>query len=81
LNPGNVSDPNDSLKNSYIYDSGGNVLAQWYFSDPDNPNYYESFFYVADRLGSVRLVIDANADATNSYSYHPLGLVAEIFFI
>ena len=35
--------------------------------------YYTPYFYIADRLGSVRLAVDANGNAVNSYTYNPFG--------
>jgi len=32
-------------------------------------------FYLHDRLGSVRQVIDPNGDVKNRYTYKPFGLV------
>jgi RHS repeat-associated protein len=61
-------DPTDSsLKNSYIY-ANGQILCQ--YQGETDPNRY---FYIHDRLGSVRLVISDAADVNNSYTYSPFG--------
>ena len=45
---------------------------------PADPNFYDAQFYVHDRLGSVRLVVDYNdidayVSVANSYTYTPFG--------
>jgi RHS repeat-associated protein len=55
------------LKNSYIY-ANGQILCQ--YQGQIDPNRY---FYIHDRLGSVRLVISDAADVNNSYTYAPFG--------
>jgi RHS repeat-associated protein len=61
-------DPGDSsLKKKYIY-ANGQILAQH-----DVPDNNEKYFYLHDRLGSVRLVIDDTGAAQNSYTYNPFG--------
>jgi RHS repeat-associated protein len=61
-------DPTDSsLKNSYIY-ANGQPLCQ--YQGETDPNRY---FYIHDRLGSVRLVVNDAADVNNSYTYSPFG--------
>ena len=62
------------MKYSYIYTPGGQILAQQAYNTgakPDEPN--EMYFYIHDRLGSVRLVISDAADVNNSYTYSPSG--------
>jgi len=54
------------LKKSYVY-ANGQVLCQY---DPAEP---ERYFYIHDRLGSVRLVADSNGTVRNSYTYNPFG--------
>jgi RHS repeat-associated protein len=41
-------------------------------AEPNEPN--DTYFYIHDRLGSVRLVVDALGDVLNSYTYDPAGL-------
>jgi RHS repeat-associated protein len=61
-------DPSDSsLKNSYVY-ANGQILCQC--EGETDPNRY---FYIHDRLGSVRLVVNDAADVNNSYTYSPFG--------
>lgn len=51
-----------------LTDSNGQILAQ------HNGNYGDSrYFYLHDRLGSVRLVIDSSANVKNRYIYQPFG--------
>ena len=56
-----------SLKRSYIY-SGAQPIA-FYEGSNDDPNY----FYLHDRLGSVRQVLDTSANVKNTYTYTPFG--------
>jgi RHS repeat-associated protein len=69
------SDPN-SFTNSYVY-ADGQVLVQYaYNGDPNVPD--DKYYYVHDRLGSVRMVVDANSvaqtvTARNVYTYSPFG--------
>jgi len=61
-------DPTDgSLKKSYVY-ANGQILCQ--YDGETDPNRY---FYVHDRLGSVRLVTDAFGTVRNSYTYNSFG--------
>jgi RHS repeat-associated protein len=74
IDPCDASDPNGSLKYSYIYTPGGQILAQQAYNagaEPNEPN--DLYFYIHDRLGSVRLVINDAADVNNSYTYSPSG--------
>ncbi len=71
-----ASDPN-LLISSYTY-AGAQVLAQRQYPVPTDPNVYDAQFYVHDRLGSVRLVVDYNdidacVSVANSYTYTPFG--------
>jgi hypothetical protein len=62
-------DPNDSMaiKKTYIY-ADSQILAQ------HNGSYSAArFFYLHDRLGSTRLVINNQGAAQNSYTYNPFG--------
>ena len=54
------------------------MLAQREHTVPGDPNFYDQSFYVHDRLGSVRQVVDYNdidayAFVANSYTYSPFG--------
>jgi RHS repeat-associated protein len=60
-----------SLKTSYIY-ADGQILSQR-IHDAEDPNYFTLYYYVHDRLGSVRLMIDDTGTAVNSYTYKPYG--------
>jgi RHS repeat-associated protein len=57
----------DSVNRTYIY-ADGQILAQHDGNTAD-----ERYFYLHDRLGSVREVIDTNAEVVNTYSYDPFG--------
>lgn len=62
-------DPQDNMaiKKTYIY-ANGEILAQ------HNGDYtYPRYFYLHDRLGSVRLVVDESGTTQNSYTYNPFG--------
>ena len=82
-------DPDDcSLKNRYYY-ANSQILAQDVVSsvDPNDPNNLDTtefgrYYYLHDRLGSVRMVIDPNicitdpnAAVVNTYTYQPFGEV------
>ena len=56
-----------SLERSYIY-SGAQPIA-FYEGSNDDPNY----FYLHDRLGSVRQVLDTSGNVVNTYTYTPFG--------
>ncbi len=66
--PGHIrKNKNGSLKKSYIY-SNSQILAQ-HDGNSSDPRY----LYLHDRLGSVRLVINNEGVAQNSYTYNPFG--------
>ena len=55
------------MERSYIY-SGAQPIA-FYEGSNDDPNY----FYLHDRLGSVRQVLDSAGNVKNTYTYTPFG--------
>ncbi len=55
---------------AYIY-TNSQILAQHDGSGYNSPRY----FYLHDRLGSVRQIIDTNGDVNNCYTYNPFGEV------
>jgi RHS repeat-associated protein len=55
------------LESIYFYTPAGQILRQ------DNAVANRSFYYVHDRLGSVRLLTDNCGTVCNSYSYNPFG--------
>jgi len=59
-----IDDSNGSITNKYYY-ANAQILKQ----DSSAGSYY----YIHDRLGSVRLVIDTNSTVRNSYTYNPFG--------
>ena len=64
------------MKNSYIY-ANSQILAQdaFYQTDPNDPNTigFDRYYYLHDRLGSVRQVIDSSAATVATYTYNPYG--------
>jgi RHS repeat-associated protein len=60
-----------SLKTSYIY-ADGQILSQR-IHDSQDPNLFTPYYYVHDRLGSIRLMINSEGTAVNSYTYSPYG--------
>ncbi|MHC4124822.1 MAG: hypothetical protein ACYSSI_14690 [Planctomycetota bacterium] len=58
-------DANDNMQitKTYIYDSAGQILAQHDGDCEDN-----IYFYLNDRLGNVRLLIDTSANVKNRYT-------------
>jgi len=64
-----VLDADDfSILKSYIH-ANGQVLMQYDFK----PTTADKYFYLHDRLGSVRLLIDTSANVVNMYTYDPFG--------
>ena len=61
------NDPNASIRRTYLY-ANSQVIAQ-------HNGFYEDdiYFYLHDRLGSVRQVIDTSASVKNKYVYQPFG--------
>ena len=60
-------DNNNSIEKTYIY-TNSQILAQ------HNGDHTDSrYFYLHDRLGSVRLIIDSSANVKNRYTYKPFG--------
>ncbi len=64
-------DESDNIMKTYIY-ANGQILCQHDGNDSD-PRY----FYLHDRLGSVRQVIDNDGDVNNCYTYNPFGEMIE----
>lgn len=58
-----AGDPN-LLISSYIY-ADAQVLAQREHTDSEDPGVYDQSFYVHDRLGSIRLVVDESGAVAN----------------
>lgn len=59
-----------SLENSYIYAGAGAIA----FYDGDwSDSQTGKYFYLHDRLGSVRQVVDSNSVMINTYTYNPFG--------
>jgi len=62
-----------SLKKKYIY-ADRQILAQHDIDDDATPDPLDfKYFYLRDRLGSVRLVIDDDGDVVSHYTYEPFG--------
>lgn len=61
------NDPNASIRRTYLY-ANSQVIAQ-------HNGFYKDdiYFYLHDRLGSVRQVIDTSASVKNKYVYQPFG--------
>ena len=53
-----------SITNKYYY-ANGQILRQ--------DNSAGTFYYIHDRLGSIRLVTDSLGDVRNTYTYNPFG--------
>jgi RHS repeat-associated protein len=62
-----VEDPNQAITKTYLY-ANSQIIAQ-------HDGYYGDamYFYLHDRLGSVREVINTNAEVRNTYTYEPFG--------
>jgi RHS repeat-associated protein len=57
-----------SLTKSYIYSNNGQILCQ-----RNGGQSAAEYFYVSDRLGSVRQMIDSTGDVLRNYTYGPFG--------
>ena len=62
-----VNDVDSSLTKSYFY-ADAQILKQVQCTTPA-----KSYYYIHDRLGSIRQVVDANGTVVNSYTYNPFG--------
>jgi RHS repeat-associated protein len=62
---------NNAILKTYIH-ADNQVIAQH-----DGDHAADRYFYLHDRLGSVRMVIDANGTVVNCYTYDPWGLPLE----
>ncbi|HUW20596.1 MAG TPA: RHS repeat-associated core domain-containing protein [Sedimentisphaerales bacterium] len=60
-------DENENIKKSYIYENS-RIIAQ-----RDGDHTADRYFYLHDRLGSVRLLIDTSASVKDRYIYGPFG--------
>ena len=70
-----LTDIISSIKNQYYY-TNGQVLTQYDCNGLDESNdliVNGKYFYIHDRLGSVRQVIDTDGTVVNSYTYDPFG--------
>jgi RHS repeat-associated protein len=72
INPGsNLNSPvDDTVAKTYIY-ANGQILAQ----HDGRPRTAAKYFYLHDRLGSVRQVINTSGNVKNYYTYNPFGEV------
>ena len=61
-----------SLKKSYFYSDTGRILAQ-----RNGGQTADEYFYVADRLGSVRQIVDDTGSVVADYTYSPFGQTLE----
>ena len=65
-----TEDPNIVDSQSYYYANTQLVSRLDQSSDPNNNACY---YYLSDRLGSIRLMLDTDAAPINSYTYDPFG--------
>ena len=73
IDPGDPANPaDDTIAKTYIY-ANGQILAQHNGSVAQDNKY----FYIHDRLGSVRQVIDTSGDVVKYYTYKPFGETLE----
>jgi len=62
-----INGTNGDIMKTYIY-ADSQILCQH-----DVPDNNKRYFYLHDRLGSVREIIDTDGDIVNSYTYNPFG--------
>jgi len=63
------ADNDNSVVSSYVY-ANSQVLAQY---DGEQKQENDKHFYLHDRLGSVRQVLDSSGNVANTYTYTPFG--------
>jgi hypothetical protein len=56
------------IKKTYVYGGTGQIFAQHTGGGTSS-----RYFYLHDRLGSVRLIIDTSGNVKNRYTYQPFG--------
>jgi len=64
-------DENEDIVKSYIYENSGIIVQQTGGQSADQ------YFYVKDRLGSVRQIINSAGNVVRNYTYSPFGQVIE----
>jgi len=67
---------NMDVMKKYIY-ADGQVLAQHDIDDDALPAKDDMYFYLHDRLGSVRQMVDTSGDVVRLYTYKPFGETLE----
>ena len=71
------ADNNDAVIKKYIHAQDQVIAQHDIINDTSTPPEVVSdnlYFYLHDRLGSVRQIIDTNGDVVNAYTYDPWGL-------
>ena len=63
-----INDSNGSITNKYYYANAQILKQEQHIPEANVP-----YFYIHDRLGSVRLVVNDIGDVNNSYTYSPFG--------
>jgi RHS repeat-associated protein len=66
-----IDTSDNSIKKTYIY-ANSQIVAQH-----DGKYSASRYFYLHDRLGSVRLIIDTSANVVKYFTYEPFGEVLE----
>jgi len=69
----NGSPVTSSLKKSYIYVADPMGADRQILAQHDGGNSAARYFYLHDRLGSVRLVLADDGAVKNTYTYEPFG--------
>lgn len=64
-------DENEDIVKSYIYENSRIIVQR------DGGQTANEYFYVKDRLGSVRQIIDSAGNVVKNYTYSPFGRVLE----
>ncbi len=62
-----------SIKSTYVY-ANGQILAQH-----DGDTSAARYFYLHDRLGSVRMIIGTDGAVANYYTYKPFGQILDAY--
>ena len=57
---------------TYVYDAAGQLVAEYDTNAPANSE-YETTYYIADHLGSTRMVVDDAAVPKRAFDYEPFG--------
>jgi uncharacterized protein RhaS with RHS repeats len=71
-----INPSNGSIVKTYVYANGQILLQHPGSADAQPPDTFR-YYYLHDRLGSVREIIDKTGQVVNHYTYRPFGQTIE----